>query len=512
MSLAVELTSGFPMGPIDRRTGAYKLLTPQAMIIWVGVIFVASKLIAKMGFMIGALLIVLPFVIGFLTKLFKNPRISLIMVLVMGFMAPGLARYIKAVPWGLTIDIFLFLGWLAILFQKFRDTDWTPIKNDLMWLTLLWMGYIFLEVGNPEARSPVAWFFAMRGIGFYWLLGFGICFFCFRHYKDLDKFLNIIVVISLLGMIWGMRQKVFGTDAAEDHWLYAEEHADQHVLFGVLRVFSFYTDAGQFGASQAMMTLLCGIIFIGPGSTKKKAWYGIAAFCVFLGFGISGTRGALAVPAAGGILFLIQTKNFKVLILGLVAGFLVFGMLKYTAMFHSVEQVRRMRTALDPDNPSLNARFHNQKIYRNYLKTRPIGAGVGTAGYWGQRFSPGTVPAETPTDSWYVRIWAETGIVGLLFHVYWIGYFLGKGGNITWNLKDPELRYKIMALYSSYGGIAIASYGNMVLGQIPTGIIICFAFPMIWMSPLYDEQLENEKRRKLIEAGIDPDAKEEEEN
>ncbi|MDP5171530.1 MAG: O-antigen ligase family protein [Bacteroidia bacterium] len=493
------------MGPLDRRTGAYKLLTPQALFVWVGVVYVVAKMIAKAGFAVGAGLVALPFAIGFLVMMFKNPRISVITVLIMGFMASGISRYVKAIPWGLTLDAFLFLGWLAILFQKFRETDWTPIKNDLMWLTLLWMGYIFFEVVNPEARSAVAWFYAMRGIGFYWLLGFGIVFFYFRDVKDLDKFLNIIVVISILGMVWGMRQKVFGTDAAEDHWLYAEEHADQHVLFGVLRVFSFYTDAGQFGASQAMMALLCGIIAIGPGSMKKRIWYGFAALCVFIGFGISGTRGALAVPAAGGIIFLIMTKNFKVLVLGLVAGFLVFGMLKYTMALQSVEQIARMRTALDPDNPSLNARFHNQVIYRKYLKTRPIGAGVGTAGFWGQRFSPGTIPAETPTDSWYVRIWAETGIVGLIFHVYWIGYFLGKGGNITWNLKNQELRYKIMAIYSAYGGIAIASYGNMVLGQIPTGIILCFAFPMIWMAPMYDEQLENQDRQDLRDAGIDPD-------
>lgn len=494
------------MGPLDRRTGSYKLLTIPAMVAWAGVVLIVSQGIAKVGIAVGAGLIVMPFAIGFLIMLFNNPRISLWMVLIMGFMAPGLARYVKAIPFGLTLDVFLFLGWLAILFQKFRDTDWEPIKNDLMAITGLWMAYVFFQVVNPEAKTPVAWFFAMRGIGFYWLLGFGIAFFCFRNVKDLDKFLRIIVVISMLGMVWGMRQKVFGTDAAEDHWLYAEEHADQHVLFGVLRVFSFYTDAGQFGASQAMMTLLCGIIAIGPGSLKKRLWYGTAALFVFIGFGISGTRGALAVPAAGGILFLVQTKNFKVLILGLLAGFLVYGMLKYTAMFHSVEQIRRMRTALDPDNPSLHARFNNQKIYRNYLKTRPIGAGVGTAGFWGQRFSPGTLPAETPTDSWYVRIWVETGIVGLVFHVYWIGYFLGKGGNITWNIRNPELRYKIMALYSSYGGIAIASYGNMVLGQIPTGIILCFAFPMIWMAPMYEEQLENEERQRRIAAGENPDS------
>ena len=137
-------------------------------------------------------------------------------------------------------------------------------------------------------------------LGILFELGFGIAFFYYRKVKDLDKFLNIITYLSVLGTLWGLRQQIFGTDAAEDYWLWVEDHQDEHVLFGVLRVFSFYSDAGQFGSSQAMMSLLCGIIALGPGPLKSRLWYGFAAFMTFIGFAISGTRGALAVPAAGG--------------------------------------------------------------------------------------------------------------------------------------------------------------------------------------------------------------------
>lgn len=474
---------------LDRRTGASRLLSWGMVLVWAILSFVLAKAIAKVGIVVGAGLIALPFMIWYLVQIFKTPNLGLTTALLMAFFASGLSRYIKGVPWGLTIDLLLFLSWLAVLMLKFRETDWAPIKNDLMWITLLWFGYVVLEIANPQARSPIAWFYAMRGIGFYWLLGFGIAFFYYRKAKDLDKFLNLIIGLSLLGTLWGLRQHLFGTDAAEDYWLWVEDHQDEHILFGVLRVFSFYSDAGQFGASQAMMALLCGIIAVGPGTLRSRLWYGFAALMTFVGFGISGTRGALMIPAAGGILYLIMTKNFPILVAGLLVGGLMYGTLKYTTAFHSIEQVRRMRTALDPNNPSLLTRFRNQKTYRNYLKTRPMGAGVGTAGYWGQRFNPGTVPAETPTDSWYVKIWAETGIIGLLFHVYWIGYFLGKGGNITWNLRNEILRAKIMGIYSAIGGVIIASYGNQILGQMPTGIIICIALPVIWLAPVYDEEL-----------------------
>lgn len=358
-----------------------------------------------------------------------------------------------------------------------------------MLLMLVWFGYVVFELVNPEARSAVAWFYAMRGIGFYWLLGFGLAFYYYRRPEDVDRFLNMVVGISVLGSIWGLRQKIFGTDAAEDHWLYAEGHFDEHILFGVLRVFSFYSDAGQFGSSQAMFALVCGIIAIGPGTLKHRLWYGFAALMIFVGFGISGTRGALAVPAFGGIIFLLMTKNFRILTLGLVAAFTVFFILKYTTLFHSVEPVQRMRTALDPNDPSLLARLRNQQTYHRYLATRPFGAGVGTAGFWGQRFSPGTVPAETPTDSWFVKIWAETGIVGLSLHCFFLGYFLGKGGNIIWHLRDRRLAYKIMGLYAGLGGVIVSSYGNQVLGQLPTGMIISVAMPVILMAGEYDAEL-----------------------
>ena len=488
------------MDLLDKRTGSYQLNTLKGGLIWLLVGLFSGLVITKMKIMGGAAIMGLPFMTWFLVHIFRKPGFGMVMSLLMAFFASGLARYVKGVPWGMTIDVMLFLSWLGILFKNFRETDWSPIRNDLMMMITLWMGYLFLEIVNPEARSAVAWFYAMRGIGFYWLLGFGITFFYFRKARDLDRFLFIITFVSILGTLWGLRQQIFGTDAAEDYWLWVEEHYDEHVLFGVLRVFSFYSDAGQFGASQAMMALLCGIIAMGPGTMKKRLWYAFAAIMTFVGFGISGTRGALAVPAAGGILFLLMTKRINILILGLLAGGLVFGMLKYTMVLQSVAPVARMRTALDPDNPSLNARFRNQVTYRKYLASRPLGAGVGTAGYWGQRFSPGTVPAETPTDSWYVKIWAETGIVGLCFHVFFIGFFLGKGGNIVWNLEDQGLRFKVMAIYSSIGGVAIASYGNQVLGQMPTGIIVCMALPMIWMAPMYDQEIrlteENKGRPK----------------
>lgn len=186
------------------------------------------------------------------------------------------------------------------------------------------------------------------------------------------------------------------------------------------------------------------------------------------------------------------------LVPGLVVLASAFIILKHTTLFQNIEQVKRMRTGLSADNPSLNVRFRNQIKFRKYLATRPIGGGIGTAGFWGQRFSPGTFLAETATDSWFVRIWAETGIVGLFFHVYLLGFAMGRSGYIIWNMENEELRYKLMALFCSAGGIIMASYGNQVYGQLPTEMIMNFTFPIMIMGPMYEEILKKENEQKEL--------------
>ena len=166
-----------------------------------------------------------------------------------------------------------------------------------------------------------------------------------------------------------------------------------------------------------------------------------------------------------------------------------YGTLKYTYVLHAFEPVARLRTALSADNPSLQARLRNQRTLGTYLARRPLGGGVGSAGYWGERFRPGSLLAETPTDSYYVRIWAETGIIGLALHLLLLGYFLGKGCTIAWRLRHPQLRAQVLAVMAAYAGVLLANYGNQVFLQFPTGVIMAVGLPLVFMAPHYDEQL-----------------------
>jgi hypothetical protein len=458
---------------------------------FIGVLIIASALligllIGKGGFMTGAALLGLPFAVFGLAWFFNNAQVGLWASVLVGFFASGLARYIDA-PWGLMMDIFLFISWLALAFST-KKVNWKGLNNNVFRITLIWYGLVVLEIINPESNGFLCWFYAMRGAGFYQLLLFGLVFILFDKAKYLDIFLKWMVILSLIGTAWGLRQMIFGVDAAEYRWLYVDGFAFTHMLAGVLRVFSFYSDAGQFGASQAMVALVCGLITFGDVPRKDKIFYGLAALVTFIGFAISGTRGALAVPAIGGIVYLVISRNFKILTLGFIVIGSVFYTLKYTFAFQGVEQVRRFRTALNPEDESFQVRLRNQKTFGRYLESRPLGGGIGAAGFWGARFNPYSLLANTATDSYYVKVWAETGIIGISLHLFMFGFFIGKGGVVVWNLRDPALRIKISGLYCGMCGVMMASYGNQVYSQMPTGIIMGIGIPLIFLAPQFDSE------------------------
>ncbi len=466
------------------KTGVDKLRTPQGILIFVGIAFVSYLLMKVMGLMGGMILLALPVAFAFLGMLWDNPKIGVWAVLIMNFFIAGLGRYVPA-PWGLTVDILLLLCWLSVILNKKVKFKKKHLKNDIVYLTCGWMGYLVFEIVNPSGNGPIAWFYAMRAIGFYNMLTIPLIFILFRSDQDIKLFIRIIFIISLLATAWGFKQNIIGLDAAENYWLYDLDHAEEHILHGVLRTFSFYSDAGAFGASQAMMLLICGILAMGPFKMRERILYGVLAIIFLMGFGISGTRGALMVPAAGALSYLVLIKNFKILMAGLIGMITIFVILKYTFMFQGVEQVRRMRTALDPNNASLNVRYENQKTFARYLRNKPFGGGVGTAGFWGARFNPNSLMANTATDSWYVKIWAETGIIGLTFHLVIIGYTMGRAGARI--MASPNTREKTyaMAFFASLTGVVFCSYGNQVFAQMPTGAILNMMIPFMFLLTRY---------------------------
>lgn len=439
-----------------------------------------------------AALFILPISAVFFYWIMQRPSNALDLTLICAFLAIGAIRYVPSIPLGLSVDFALILVLISAIFHTKIKTDFKKIKNSLMLVSVIWMVYNVAEIINPEVQSRTAWFYAVRGTALYMFLTVPLTLLYANKNRNLDKFINYILIFSVLASLWGLRQYYIGLDTAENNWL-NEGARTTHILFGNLRVFSFFSDAGQFGAGIAQAGLMAAILALGPFQIRMKIIYAILALLFFYLMILSGTRGSLIVPVGGAIVFLFASKNFKIMLGGLIVLGILFSFLKFTSIGQDNYQIRRMRSALDPNNASLNVRKENQKKFKAYLQNKPFGGGIGTSGSWGKRFSPGTFLAETPNDSWYVKIWAEMGIVGLSLHLSILTFIALIALQKIWKVKDRGLKQKLLALYSGYIGIMLASYGNPILGQMPTGIVIYMSWAYFFLAPDLDKELSEKK-------------------
>jgi len=475
----------------NQLSGSYKLNDPFMIVGLVILVVIVSYILATGNIFIATLIGVTPFVLVYLNRLFNKPSLGLYTVIILGFFAIGIARYIPGIPLGLSIDIFLVLTFAAVFFKNFYSKiDKSAFVNDLTFLMLIWFLYSMAQILNPESLSKTAWFYAMRAIALYSLLTIPLSFLLFNRVKHLNMFLYIWGTISILGSLKGFQQLYIGPDFAEQRWL-DTVGAITHLLFGELRVFSFYSDAGQFGAAQGAAGIVGLILFFNLKNFRERVFFLIMGVTGIYGMFISGTRGAIIVPMIGSLLYLIHRKNIRVIFFGVLMLAAVYVFFKYTYIGQSNNQIRRMRTAFNPDeDASLQVRLENRKILKVYLASRPFGGGIGSAGDWGKRFSPQGFLANIATDSWFVQLWAEMGIVGLLLHLFILSYITVKGSYyIMFKVQNPELRGKLSAIAAGFAGIMGSSYGNGVLGQIPTSILTYLTWGFLFMAPMLDKDI-----------------------
>lgn len=418
---------------------------------------------------------------------FNNPRSTLYILIAYCFLYGIFAREIGGLPYGTLIEVFIGFSYIVALI-KIPVKEWKVVQNDLFYLLLIWFTISVLEVINPAGASVMGWLQEIRSAAMYPLLIIPITYIFFNTNKDLNNFLKLILALSLLASLNGIKQLYIGPSAGEQRFL-DEGGAITHLLFGQLRVFSFYSEAGQFGASQAHLCLVSFILALGPFKWWKRAILLIASGFMFYGMLISGTRGALFALIVGVFLAIALSKKFKVMIIGGFVALCCLGVLKYTHIGSGSYQVNRLRSALDPQDASLNVRIQSQKVLKEYMSGLPFGGGLGVIGAWGTKYNQDKFLSTVQPDSYWVKVWAMYGIVGFTI---WFGimmYILGKCCGIVWKLKDPGLRIKAIALTAGFAGILFCSYGNEVINTMPSSIIVYVSWVFVFICPKLEKEL-----------------------
>ncbi len=474
------------INPFEQHAGSSRLVKPANLLALMVTVIAFAAIAAKLKLLGIGVLLALFFAAIYLYLLFTNPILGLYSAVVLCFVLIGMGRYVKDVPLGLGMDAILIMTYIALFIKRFKERiDWSPANKDITYLSAIWFAYSLFELLNPEASSFDAWF-SGRGIGLYMFLLAPLTLIFIDSSKKLDTFLYLWGILSIIATLKGILQMKFGVDFAEKAWL-DEGNYKTHILFGKLRVFSFLSDAGQFGGTQGYAGVVGIIYSMAQKNRLKKIFFLMMGIMGIYGMIISGTRGAMAVPLAGFMAFLVLGKNIKILSIGIILLTVVFIFFKFTMVGQGNDQIRRMRTAFDPNDASLQVRLNNQKLLKDYLVSRPFGGGIGHGGVKAQRFLPNAFLSQIATDSWYVLIWVEQGVVGLVLHLFILFYVLVKSCfRIMFRIRDPMLRLKMAALASGMFGIMTASYGNAVLGQMPTNVLLYISMALLLNTEKFD--------------------------
>ncbi|MBK7213835.1 MAG: O-antigen ligase family protein [Bacteroidales bacterium] len=466
--------------PFDTYTGADILRSPWGLVFLVGFVFAIAFLIASKGLSTGLALLIAPFAVFYLIMFFRFPQLGLYSAVFLGFFLLGIHRYAKGIPYGTIMDSVLVLSYIALFFNKFYEgIDWKPAAKDITAIAAIWAGYGIMQFFNPESVSTDAYFSTIRGVSIYMFLMVPLTLLLFNTNKRVDAFFVLWGVLSILATLKGMQQILYKPDPWEQAWLDAGA-ASNHLVFGKLRVFSFMSDAGQFGANQGYTGVVAFILFTGYKERRRKYFFLIVAILAFYGMFLSGTRGAITVPFAGFFLYSLLRKNWSITIGVMIFLVIAYVFFKFTSIGQNVDQIRRMRTAFDPNDPSFQLRLSNQRKMKVYLASRPFGGGIGHAGSKAKKYLPYAFLSNTATDSWFVMIWAEQGVIGLAMHLVFLFYVIIKSSYlIMYRIRDPILKVKLTALTCGMMGIMVASYGNAVLGAMPTGMMIYIGMALI---------------------------------
>ncbi len=465
-----------------------------------GVILVAY-LTTRRSLVFGAGFAILPLLLLFFITIVRRPLWGYTIFFIINFFISGLSRYVKAIAPGISMDIVISVVFLALLVNSFRKDSEIKFSNSLNWLTMvsfIWFAYCFFEIFNPNSSTIIAWLTSVRGIGVYFFLVVAMSAIVLRKFKDLKRILFIWAILSLLAVLKAFLQKTVGFDFAESRWLYVEGAATTHIIYSGIRYFSFFTDAANFGTGIAFSGVVFGISSFYFKETRMKVFYLLVAAACMYGMLLSGTRGSITVPFVGLTVYAVLSKKFKTLTLTLILVATTFFFLRFTYYGQGNAYIRRMRSFFNADDASFVGRLENQAKMRTYMYNKPIGVGIGMSRGDVTNYRTDAVISQIPTDSWYVLIWVETGIIGLLLHMLILLYIIFHGGYLVFfQIKDHQLKGLMAAMVSGITGIYVASYSLEIIGQIPFGPIVYVCMALVFLGPIYDKEIEETEQLKL---------------
>jgi len=474
-----------------------KLILPKIFVYAGLLIFIVIfyKATMQRGLISGYTIVFIPFITIAMYLLLKNPLWGFIILFISNYFIMGVNRYISfPIPISVFMDSIISFIFLALILKTIHiKTEWKRVLNPLTLITLIWFIFCILELINPKITSFADWFTKVRSLAFYPIVMVILVSVILSKYKNVKLLLLVWSVLTLLAAFKGYWQKNHGFDSTELIWLYTGG-GRTHLISTGIRYFSFFSDAGNYGSNMGFSLVVFSIAAFYIKNKWLKAYFLIVAISGGYGMAISGTRGALAVPFAGYAIFILLSKKWELALSSLFILISAICFLNFTTIGNNNQTIKRMRSGFDTNDASFNVRLENQKNLKQHLKNLPFGAGIGF-GNTPDVNSPDYEFSGIPSDSWLVRVWIQTGVVGLSIYILLLFVGIISGGYIIlFKIRDKELGGVLAALLAGVVGMTASAYGNEILGQYPTCYLYFICFAIVFMGKYYDKELEEHEQ------------------
>ena len=383
---------------------------------------------------------------------------------------------------------------IAIAISDLRESHFENLANLMILALLGWCAFCIIEVLNDTCGLGInvsAWFTGIRLMAFQLLYAGVVYALYITTPKRLYQLLIVLACCTLFAVFWCWKQKNIGWTEAERHWLFVQGHARQHMVNGIIRYFSTFTDAANFGIHMGVVAAAFFIIAITNKIKRYKLFFGIvAALCTWAMFQ-SGTRTAIFCMIAAFMVFIVLSKSVKIIATVSVVFGLFIGMLIFTNIGNGNNQIRRMRSAFNPNDASANVRDINKQTISKYMKDAPWGIGIGIFEKNIPAWNKFKKVSQIPPDSEYVFIWVRTGKIGVTWFVICnLIMLLGACSTVFFRIKNRSLMGIGAAWCSAFVGIHLGGYANQILMQFPNIFIFYGGLTLVYLMPKMEKEFE----------------------
>lgn len=392
---------------------------------------------------------------------------------------------------------------IAIAIIDLRETKFENLANFMLLGVVGWSIFCIIEIFNDTCglgMNVSAWFTGIR------LMAFQLVYpvIVFSLYMNTPKLLYQLYIVwascSIFAVFWCWKQINIGWDAAEMNWLFAQGHATQHIVNGITRYFGTFTDAANFGIHMACASVSFFVIAITNKIRKHKIFFGIVGLLTTWAMFQSGTRTAIFCMMAGFMVFLILSKSVKIMVPVSIIFGLFIGMLMFTDIGQGNNQIRRMRSAFNPEDASANVRAINQAAMKKYMKDAPWGIGIGMQTTDIPAWNKFKLLSTIPPDSEYVFIWVRTGWIGVSwFAICNLIMLLGACSTVLFRIKNRSLMGMGAAWCASFAALHLGGYANQILMQFPNIVIFYGGLSTVFMMPNIEKDFEAYETKELAE-------------